>query len=268
MSFKHLSWILLCLCCAASPVKAQTLHVISVADIHNFDMGDWFRINSDRVETSAKYLATASELKLKFTRITSPKPQIIACQAILASVDALQIQPDDVVLFHYSGHGFRPEDQRDSTNIFPWFACDDFPPQGKTPNLMDVHTALLQKHARLTITIADACNDYLEGGGTPKMAKIEHRDLVKAMFRQFRGNLVMSGAKPGLSSYYFTTGGLFTNQLMDALESPLEGPIPKLWEQAIERAMVPIPIPALDVIQYPQVSDPAGLVYAAELSKK
>ena len=268
MSFKHLSWIFLCLCCAASPAKAQTLHVISVADIHDFDLGTGFGVNSDHVETSTKYLATTAGLKLEFTKITNPERKTIACRAILNSVDKLQAQPDDVVLLYFSGHGFRPEDQRDSTNIFPWLVCDDNPPSGKTPNLTDVHTALLQKHARLTITVADSCNDFLQGAGTPKMAKVEHPDLVRAMFRQFRGGLVMSGSKPGQSSYYFTTGGFFTNQLMDALESPLEGPTPKLWEQAINRAMVPIPIPVLDVTQYPQATDPAELVYVAELSKK
>ena len=45
MSFKHLSWIFLCLCCAASPAKAQTLHVISVADICDFDLGTGFGVN-------------------------------------------------------------------------------------------------------------------------------------------------------------------------------------------------------------------------------
>jgi Caspase domain len=271
MSFKHLSWILLCLCCAASPVRAQTLHVISAVDIHDFDLGAWFGVNSDHVETSTKYLATAADLKLKFTKITNPERKTIACQAILDSVRSLQVQPDDVVLFYYSGHGFRPEDQRDSSNIFPWFVCDDFPPPGKTPNLMDVHAALLQKHARLTITIADACNNFLqEGVAAPRMARIEGAARIKAMLRQFRGGLVMSGSKRGQFSYYFTTGGYFTNQLLEVLENPLEGSPSQLWAEAIKRATAPMQIQLQASVeqQDPQASDPADLVYVAELSTK
>jgi hypothetical protein len=101
------------------------------------------------------------------------------------------------------------------------------------------------------------------------MARIEGAARIKAMFRLFRGGLVMSGSRRGQFSYYFTTGGFFTNQLLDVLENPLDGPAPQLWAQAIKRATAPMQIQLQASVeqQDPQASDPTDLVYT-EVSKK
>ena len=256
MSWKSLYWLLVCLCCFMSPVKAQTLHVISVADIHDFDLGGWFDVNSEHVQTSAKLFASAAEMKLNFKKVTSPDPNTIACSAILNAVKSLQAGSDDVILFYYSGHGFRPEHERESKVIFPWFVCDSFPPVGKTPNLVDINAALLEKKARLTITIADACNNFLqEAPLTPRMAQPPiHSERIKTMFRKFRGNLIMSGSKPGQFSYYFTTGGYFTQQLMNALQRPQDVASAKLWEAAVNSAteQILVRLPSGPEAQNPQ----------------
>ncbi len=80
----------------------------------------------------------------------------------------------------------------------------------------------------------------------------------------------MSGSKRGQFSYYFTTGGYFTNQLLEVLENPLEGSPSQLWAEAIKRATAPMQIQLQASVeqQDPQASDPADLVYVAELSTK
>src|SRR5262245_5996303 len=202
-------------------------------------------------------------MKLHFKKVINPEQKTIACNAILDAIKSLQAKPDDVILFYYSGHGFRPEHERDSKVIFPWFVCDSFPPVGSTPNLMDINTALLGKGARMTITIADACNNFLQLEPlAPRMAQppIPH-DRIKTMFRKFRGNLIMSGSRPGQFSYYFKTGGFFTNQLMDALERPLDVASAKLWEDTVTRAKERMMIP---LAGGPEPQDPqalANLIY-------
>jgi hypothetical protein len=240
MCWRALCWTFLLIHLLMPAARAQNLHLISAADINVVDIGEWVAVNHERVQATAKQIAEAAGLNLKFTEVTTPSKnnETIACAPITKAVADLQAGPDDVILFYYSGHGFRPDHERDNPEKFPWLICDELVPVEKTPNLSEINTTLMKKGARLTITVADACNKSLtEEAGAPRIAApAPDRDRIRTMFRQFRGNLVMSGSKRGQLSYYWVDGGLFTIQFVKHLVNPPSTAPAKLWDETIERA--------------------------------
>jgi hypothetical protein len=134
--------------------------------------------------------------------------------------------PNDIVIFYYSGHGFHKKKYGDSRDKqFPYFDLRDPTKQKfykdletKTLNVQDIYDTIVKKGARLNLVLSDCCNDTV---AAPKKKALEIPkkkgitrytfDNVRTLFmNQQPMNLLMTAADvneeaivtPSFNSYF------------------------------------------------------------------
>lgn len=240
------AWALLVVVASASsPAAAQTLHFISIAASDDATIGEGTAANASAM---ADYAATVANLAGLTQNALDIRGAQFTCETIRRGVAQVAPGPDDVILLHYSGHGFVPGDeprvaapQPDAG--FPWLFCDG---PGTRPNLFELFEELFAKGARLTIVGADACNVVLPGVGLIDKGAAQ-REAIRAMYRDFRGGIAYSSSKRGQYSWYYPSGGIFTGQLLRTLRAPPSVRNPRdLWDASLKQASRKIRVNSAD----------------------
>jgi len=124
---------------------------------------------------------------------------------ILRSVNALNVNPNDAIVFYYSGHG--AFDTKNQKQIFTL---------AKGGNLYrEVVVAKMEaKSPRLTVLLTDCCNTNTEVAGTrsagsSKVIKTPNNfsPLFENLFVFCKGTVDLTSSKPGEYSFVLDTGG-------------------------------------------------------------
>ena len=152
-------------------------------------------------------------------------------------MDEFTCGPNDAVIFFYSGHGFREEDDN---VIWPFlYYCEKNEQAGINGSLQDcgvpldwIHQMLISKHPRMSLTIGNSCNEVPGNEQANQMAQGHKKQKTDQpgensfshleLLTRFKGHIIASGASPGQFSY--TTdddGSYFVNGLVDVLVEDL-----------------------------------------------
>lgn len=155
-------------------------------------------------------------------------------------LDQLDIQPDDLVLFYFSGHGFRTLSKEDN----PW------------PNLyltkdhvgfdfQELAETLRLKNPRFLLALADCCNNHIpeklappllhKGSALTRMPLvIDYSKGYQRLFLNFNGTIMITSAYQGEFSWGTIQGGLYTLGFLDSLQ---EGALKdKDWDEILDQA--------------------------------
>lgn len=145
------------------------------------------------------------------------------------AIQNLKPSPDDVIIFHYSGHGFRFDDQEDAfpqLSLCPTGYEDVL--DGNYIGLSDIYEALVVKKPRLCLVLGDCCNSFL---GVPRpitQTAFLSRDRsnfdverLKSLFLEAEGSIISTAASPGEVSWCDTSGGMYTNAFLQSLRSEI-----------------------------------------------
>ena len=149
--------------------------------------------------------------------------------SVRAALKKLKVGNDDVVWFHYAGHGFRWSDQKakwPALDLGGWASSDA---DGaalkkvaeKSLQLQEVITILEKKGARLTLSMSDSCNEDAELK-MPSAHKARGKDKLTQgfirLFRHAKGYIRASSTKPGELAWGDSDiGGVFSYKLITAL---------------------------------------------------
>ncbi|MDX2306128.1 MAG: caspase family protein [Microscillaceae bacterium] len=154
---------------------------------------------------------------------------------------------NDIVVFYYSGHGFRWSDQSDK---FPQLDMrySEYTPLGNETALplTEVSKSIESRGARLNILLSDCCNSDVGrnqmtsttfmAGRSFQGAEIEK---LKALFLNSKGSLVFSGSSPSEYSWCNQNGGFFTLSFIQALKEEigyLRSNVPS-WNNIVEHTV-------------------------------
>ncbi len=137
-------------------------------------------------------------------------------QNVNNTLNQLSVQPQDVVIFYYSGHG---------TN----FGSGRWPILQVGSQFLDfdqVTRTLENKNPRLLISIADACNNFFDEQSNTLTRQVATTPAKTENYRQlflgYRGKIQASAAKPGqVAGGVPSKGGLYTNQFLGILNNEL-----------------------------------------------
>jgi Caspase domain len=225
------------------PSLSQTLHVISVADTKDPQMGVEFNLNNNEIHKYVTSLSKTTNLVLDLVDVSGDS---YSCDSIEVAIKNLSVKSEDVVIFFHSGHGNSPRhDVNDETSfIYPSIECA--PALGdRTLNLSDLFKLLMGKKARLTIVGADSCNNIVSAPQAKLApALIAPTAVIRTMFLKYEGSILIASSSPGEFSFYPNNSiGLFTKQFIDALNNPSVVKPDLIWEQVIARAARPIDVP-------------------------
>lgn len=136
---------------------------------------------------------------------------------------------NDVIVFVYTGHGFRFDDQTDyfpNMDIAP--TSYDNPLENYVP-ASEVYKALTSKGARLNIVLTDCCNSKI-GTTTPIInnntlfsRSNTNFDIEKLrkLFLESKGNLIATASSPGEYSWCGVNGGYFILSVLESLRNQI-----------------------------------------------
>jgi hypothetical protein len=231
--------------------RAQTLHVISVADTNDPQSGVEFKINNDEINRYVKSLATTASLMLDQINIIGKN---YSCDSIEAAIKKLSVKSEDAIIFFHSGHGNSPKQNPNDKNAsnFPSLECTTSP-NDPGLNLEDIANELKATGAALTVVGADSCNKILSVATPARVARVQPpASTAGTMFKNYRGYVLISSSSPNEDSYYPNKSvGFFTRQLIDALNNPPAVQPQNIWQEVIAKATAPIDVPTPQKTQHP-----------------
>jgi hypothetical protein len=227
----------------SSNASSATMHLIVVANTEDEDIGAGDAIDANAV--TKEFGIAANEIGIGFRPIII-SGSMLSRNNVVTTLNNLNPSSNDIVVFVYTGHGFRFDDDSDP---YPRFALTRNRQSVVGNNLSgsEVYNALKRKGARLNITIIDSCNSKIglnkpndEGGLVlkPSDAGISRR-AVTALFLNTRGNIIMAAASKGeTSATNSTTGGYFMHAFMNAFmyETSLVNTGTPSWQTIISSA--------------------------------
>lgn len=174
---------------------------------------------------------------------------------ILESIQMLSPGSNDIVVFYYSGHGFRYE--KDESKKYPQIdmrSADDSLAihviNENTENLADLFEIVKQRGARLNIVIGDCCNTFIDYKRTfktsdPSIFSETHEPLVvnkatgEALFCDYTASILIAASDKGQYAVSDDKiGSLFTYTFSKNLKKILKGEVDKTkglpWGELLE----------------------------------
>jgi hypothetical protein len=169
---------------------------------------------------------------------------------VKAAVEGLSVTAEDMVFFYYSGHGAN----KGTGSIWPELGVEG---QATMPDrriqLDWVKKTLEQKHPRLFIAMADACNVLPRSRARTWPKQTEEPSAYQKLFLGYQGFIVASSSIPDQYSFGVKDiGGLFTQAFLKSLNKALESSNPD-WQRIMDEAIQPIQLDHHDQkVQIPQ----------------
>ncbi len=206
--------------------RQAQLHLIVVANTKDITIGNTCVVDRDR--TVKMYHDLAEFLQIGFD------PKVISDNNfskanVENTVANLNPGPRDIVIFYYSGHGFRDPD---NSKQFPRLALINADYQSiveNSVNIEDIYNLIKRKGARFNLVISDCCNNGEDDRNEISCDVPQTRSSAigwslencKALFMSDKPMSILTTAaqKGELSSGNLADGGYFTNQFRTNLTS-------------------------------------------------
>ncbi len=199
--------------------KQARLHLIVVANTEDEIIGSTCLLDKDRTVKTFKDLSEFLGIGFQSSQIFGDSYNK---QNVLNAVSALAPQKNDIVIFYYSGHGFKDENNaRQYPNIIltnKSFENVD----ANSVNIEDIYNNVKSKGARLNLVISDCCNNGPNDRAsiTCDVPKTRNSTIgwslenCKSLFMNPKQMSILTTAaqKGEMSTGNLTFGGFFTNQ--------------------------------------------------------
>ncbi len=221
---------------ASSATSGLVMHLIVVADTNAHDIGSGVQVDASAILND--FRGIANELGIGF----SPR-QVSGVslnrESVLSVVNELQPGRGDIVVFVYTGHGYRlPTD----TDPYPRFNLG----YGRDVSASEVFNILKKKGARLNITLADTCNDRFKqtkfdfrfGYSLKRSAPGANRNALEKLFLKTEANIIAASSEQGqLSGTDDNKGSVFTRTFLDTLkaETSITNDVQPSWTSIITK---------------------------------
>jgi len=240
-------------------VTAQIIHAVVFATTKDATIGEGVVIAHNKLNAEFEKIAAHTGMQLKKHYYTSQQCSKTNAKSIL-QILLPEIADNDVVVFVFLGHGY---ENHDILNNFPNVIFKNL--QGNqlkqadlaqvSWNLEDIHRQIKKTNARLVITIAEACNSELDTelqviplsdavnqtqykAMNPFVEKIDTALRYKELFLYAKGEILLTSSLKRQGSYVGENGsglgGLFSDNLIDAIHSETEIPIRADWLKVLE----------------------------------
>jgi hypothetical protein len=216
--------------------EGATIHAVLVGDVHDPDIGPGDRkdlgLIKDLLNDVSKNTGMKLSMKVIDDRIDRTK--------VMNAVKGVNPASDDMVIFYYTGHGYR---MRSMKNQWPAMALQG--PGDETAGLDQywVFNELRRKRPRLLLVMADACNNYVSEGAVDTRLFLqsgrEKADNYRKLFAESKGAIIASSSRPGQYSYSGDTGSQFTVAFLRTLRQALSGERPT-WDAVMKNATRPV----------------------------
>jgi len=228
-----------CLATLVAPValSASTLRVLLVGDTNDRSIGKSVVTDLVNFEKFVRDAAQKSGMTLDLKILKGAE---IKSKIITNAVNQVKADPDDAVIFYYSGHGFRT---KQVTTKWPLLYIPDAGTKGV--DFQWVVNTLDAKKPRFILAITDSCNSFIDTPARSVNTRAMQQDqdaAWKKLFAEFSGRIYASGSIVGQYSFgQDATGGAFTSRFLGIVRGETTKAAPT-WEHIMKAATQKIPI--------------------------
>jgi hypothetical protein len=207
--------ILMLLYVGIDSVYAQRFIVIYAIDVEDIHIGGSCLTDYSKMDTTFQEIA--KNLHFSYEARTLMR-QDLNLRTLESTINSLQVDANDVLVFYYSGHGFAELSQQ---SPYPALYLHG----EETTTLDAIHRRLKQKKARLLLSFADCCNNIIvKFKGLPAVRPLIERsisvenDILRKLFKEARGAIILSSSRRNEKAGGFSsTGGFYTCMWKTAL---------------------------------------------------
>jgi hypothetical protein len=218
----------------STSVAAQTIRLIVVG--HTSDRNIGAGVQGSIAEFRALFADAAESLQIPLveTTLTADK---FDCRKIKEALTAATAGHDDVIVFYYSGHGYR---LKTDTGKFPSFWCGQEAYTNRI-SLASAAETLREKKPRLLLAFADTCNILMATPDIPVPHAFDRQQRARKQAYQrlllsHKGEILASSSLPTQPSWYFPAMGAFTEQLLSSIRAQTEPGKSGLWKTVLADA--------------------------------
>jgi hypothetical protein len=202
----------------------STLYLIQVTNSLDTKLGNGFYENHKMIKSLFQEAASTCNINFQNIEVMGND---YSKDNVIKTISNFNPGPNDIVIFYYSGHGYRYDDQ---VSDWPRMALSNTyqTKEELHANSLslddDVYKPLAAKNPHLLLVIGECCNTSV--GTTPSMQDpmqmiqgnyIIDPKAMKALFNQ-SGKMLIATSKPNESTWYYQTmGGLFGNNFVSAI---------------------------------------------------
>lgn len=218
-------------------MTAQTVHVFNFCNTLDPDIG----CEIDYVRTTQEAGLIAAFLNYEIVYYNG-EGEDCSYENLMSSLNSLNCEKDDIILFYYSGHGTRsPQDKSEFPQMCLKYNGYE---QDKFVAMHTVVEKLQEKGARFTLVMADCCNVAgagisakslmgRDGGAITDDVKVARN--YRKLFLENDGIVAVTSSKQGQYSQGGKThGGFFSYAFFEiALYAACTGEIPATWESVL-----------------------------------
>lgn len=226
-----------------------TMHVIIVAD--ELDEHINKGVVKDIALISEMYKAVKVQLGLTSFNLITVSKEKFSKKGVEDALRAVKPGPDDIVIFHYTGHGFNDKNPKHPyPNMFLRTDKNNWDTSmlpSITLNMGDIYDAIVKKGARLNLVFADCCNstwdDYpvLTVGrldeSVTRGTQVLNLEKCKALFLKTRASIIVASAQKGETARTGRDGSYFTYSFARSFSESmgLLDPHPTLsWDELLD----------------------------------
>lgn len=206
--------------------KNMKIHLLLVSDTTDPKIGKSCVRNINTMENFYRGLAQYIGCPINIRKVMGPSYNK---NNVLSEIKLLLPGSNDILIFFYSGHGYRKNSDPRRYPYFDLRANDSQDYLVETMNLEDVQNALQNKSARLTIVMSDCCNSYVDASNPIAANPVNKKSLnlawdeknVRSLFLDPARKTIMATASDSTQYAFMATdyGGLFSYSLNNALTS-------------------------------------------------
>ena len=207
------------------------LHAIVVVNTNDRDIGSY--IDLENVSKELKSIEKNTGLILRLNTMTKNNFKLNKVNNLLKQ---LSVAPNDVVIFYYSGHGFKRNQDK---SRWPKMVLNN----GRYLGLDEVVATLKEKNPRFFIAMSDSCSNFMSKSISKRGISIvpinpqNYSKNYQSLFLGHKGYIIAAAAKAGqYAAGSRSVGGIFTNQFLDSFKQEVELPNEPSWHRIIERA--------------------------------
>ncbi|MBA3237924.1 MAG: caspase family protein [Parachlamydiaceae bacterium] len=210
-------------CSCIGSLNAAELHAILVGDVFSADIQQACHIDLKNMQTEMQKIAKNGHYKLQLKVLAGKNS---SSREVLRVVKNLKPEKNDAIIFYFSGHGYRTENNGES----PW-PNFEFPLERVGLGMKDVIDIIGNKGATLAIIIADCCNIKIPQAYAPDLvmskaiARIPVRKIktnYQNLFCKTQGVIAIVSARNGQPSYCNSFGSFYTRSFLASLKSAVE----------------------------------------------
>ena len=204
----------------------STMHLMVVANTDVSDIGSACETDLRRIRSEFGGIAKVLGMTLNEQIIAGTNYGKRTMDQVL---ETLSPKDNDVVVFVYTGHGFRFKNQPDE---YPCLDLSSSAYDDAEENFMalsDVFRTIVKKQARLNIVLSDCCNSEIDMNQPMVLSNSLFSrsntnfdiEKLRVLFLQSKGEVIATAASPGEKAWCGDNGGFFLLSFFENLRSQI-----------------------------------------------